>query len=218
MSSGVPPGVRRLREQHEATTRRAILQAARALFAERGYAATPVRLLAQQSGVAVQTIYGAFGSKAGVLRGLPDLLDEEAGVYELVDQLERARVPAELFALYARLRRQIRERCGDIVGILRAGAASDPEIAAALAEGLRRRRFGLQRVMERVAADGMLKAGLSAERAADIASAVMSDEVCDVLVEQGGWSYDEYESWLTGTLTTLLLRNSEENRRSARKP
>src|SRR5918999_5508512 len=157
MSSGVPPGVKRLREQHEATTRRTILRAARRLFAERGYAATPVRLLAEQAGVAVQTIYDTFGSKSGVLRGLPDLLDEEAGVYELVGQLERAHLPAELFALYARLRRQIRERCGDIIRILRAGAASDAEIAATLAEGMRRRRFGLLRVMERVAATGMLK-------------------------------------------------------------
>jgi AcrR family transcriptional regulator len=216
MSSGVPPGVRRLREQHEATTRRTILEAARRLFAERGYAATPVRLLARQSGVAVQTVYDTFGSKAGVLRGLPDLLDEEAGVYELVEQLERTRVPAELFALYARLRRQIRERCGDIVRILRAGAASDAEIAAALAEGLRRRRFGLNRVMERIAATGMLKEGLSAERAADIASAVMSDEVCDILVEQGTWSFDDYESWMTTTLTVLLLRTSQEHRLPAR--
>ncbi len=211
MSSGVPPGVKRLREQHQATTRRAILQAARRLFAERGYAATPVRLLAQHAGVAVQTVYDAFGSKGGVLRGLPDLLDEEAGVFELVDQVERTQVPAELVALYARLRRQIRERCGDIVRILRAGAASDAEIAAALAEGLRRRRFGLKRVMERTATDGMLKDGLSAERAADIASAVMSDEVCDILVEQGGWSFDEYESWMTATLTVLLLRTAHES-------
>src|SRR5688572_5801735 len=119
MSSAIPPGVKRLREQHEATTRRAILRAARALFAEQGFSATPVRLLAQRSGVAVQTIYDTFGSKAGVLRGLPDLVDEEAGVFEIVEQLERAQAPAELLALYAHLERQIRARCGDIMRILR---------------------------------------------------------------------------------------------------
>jgi AcrR family transcriptional regulator len=208
MSSGVPPGVRRLRDQHAAATRRTILQAARKLFADRGYGATPIRLLAQQAGVAVQTIYDTFGSKAGVLGGLPDLLDEEAGVFELVAEIDRAAAPTELLALYARLRRQIRERCGDIIHVLRSGAAADTELAAALAEGMRRRRFGLQRIMERIASNEALKEGLSAQRATDIASAIVSDEVCDVLVEQGKWSFDDYESWVRSTLATLLLARS----------
>lgn len=208
MSSGLPPGIRRLREQHEAVTRRAILKAAREVFTERGYAATPVRLLAQRAGVAVQTIYDTFGSKAGVLQGLPDLLDEEAGVFEIVAALERAEAPQEMFGLYARLRRQIRERCGDIVRILRAGAWLDEQTATAQAEGLRRRRFGLQRMMERLAAAGALKEALSPDRAADIASALVCDEVCDVLVEQRRWSFDEYEVWVHRTLATLLLRDA----------
>lgn len=208
MSSGVPPGVRRLRDQHAAATRRTILQAARVLFAERGYAATPIRLLAQQAGVAVQTIYDTFGSKAGIFQGLPDLLDEEARVFEIVEEIDRTEVPEELFALHARLRRRIREQCGDIVRVLRSGSASNAEIAATLAEGLRRRRFGLQRIMERVASYGILREDLSAQRAADIASAVVSDEVCDILVEEGKWSFDDYESWIRSTLTTLLLRDA----------
>ena len=35
---------------------------------------------------------------------------------------------------------------------------------------------------------------------------VLVDEVCDVLVEQRGWSFDDYEAWLTDALATLLLR------------
>ena len=42
--------------------------------------------------------------------------------------------------------------------------------------------------------------------AADIATALMTDEVCDSLVSRAHWSYDEYEEWLSTTLTTLLLR------------
>ena len=53
-----------LREQHAAVTRRAILQAARELFAEQGFANTTVKVLAERAGVAVQTIYATFGSKA----------------------------------------------------------------------------------------------------------------------------------------------------------
>jgi AcrR family transcriptional regulator len=208
VSSAIPPGIQRLREQHGAVTRRTILQAARTVFAEQGYAATPIRLLARRAGVAVQTIYDTFGSKAGVLRGMPDLIDEEAGVFELVAALERAESPEEALQLYARLRRQIRERCGDVVAILRSGAVVETEIAAVLAEGTRRRRFGLRHLIERLSEAGALKEDLSVERATDIASALVTDEVCDVLVDQGGWSYDDYEAWTARTLVTLLLRNS----------
>jgi hypothetical protein len=46
---------------------------------------------------------------------------------------------------------------------------------------------------------------VSPEREADIAAALVADEICDILVDQRGWSYDEYESWLGQTLTDLLL-------------
>ena len=204
--SRVPPGVVRLQDQQRALTRRAILQAARALFSTQGYAATSVRALAAEAGVSVQTIYDTFGSKAGVLGGMPDLIDEEAEVHEIVAALQASRDARESLGLFVRLRRRIRERCGDIMATLRSGASVDPQVAAALAEGMRRRRFGLERMMEGLAAGGALKPELTAPRAADMASALVCDEVCDVLVEQQGWSFDEYESWLTDALVTLLLK------------
>ena len=53
--------------EHEdaAVTKRAILHAARQLFAEQGFANATVKGLAERAGVAVQTIYATFGSKAG---------------------------------------------------------------------------------------------------------------------------------------------------------
>lgn len=208
MSSRLPPGVMLLRDHHESTTRRVILQAARRLFAERGYQSTPIRLLAKQAGVAVQTIYTTFGSKAGVLQALPDLIDEEVGTFEMLEQLERTDEPRELLSLFARLRRRFPEQCGDIIAALRNGAASDPEIAAALNEGVRRRRFGVSRMISRIHAQGLLKEELTVERATAIALALAVDEVCDVLVDQSGWSYDEYESWLAETFAALLLRDA----------
>ena len=70
-SSDSPPAVR-LRDQHEAVTKRVILRAARTRFAERGYAGTSVKDIAAEAEVAVQTLYATFGSKSGVLLGLVD--------------------------------------------------------------------------------------------------------------------------------------------------
>ena len=207
-ASSLPPGVVPLREQRGAVTRRAILAAARELFAERGFGGTPVKLLAERAGVAVQTIYATFGSKAGVLTGIVDLVDEEAGVLELVGELKQTEDPREMLRLNARMRRQIRERCGDIVAMLRAGTGADERIAAVWAEGMRRRHGGLEMIVARLDAQGALREGLDPQQAADIAAALVTDDVCDVLVEQRGWNFDAYEDWLAETLALLLLRET----------
>ena len=195
----------RLRDQHGAVTKRVILQAARKRFAERGYAGTSVKDLAKDSGVAVQTLYSAFGSKSGVLLGLIDLIDEEADVLPLFRAMMAAEDPRDALPLFARLRRQIRERCGDIVSVMRAGARVDADIDAAWGEGLRRRHGGISRVTARLEAAGALRPGVDATEAADILAALATDDVCDVLVGQRGWSFDEYERWLGETMAALVL-------------
>ncbi|GAB2748341.1 TetR/AcrR family transcriptional regulator [Amycolatopsis magusensis] len=195
------PGIVRLRDRREALTLRTILTAARGLFAERGYARTPIRLIAQEAGVAPQTIYAHFGSKAGVLGGLVDLLDDEAGLPDLMTSAEGMTDPAELLGLLAKASRQVRDRCGDIVAILSSGAAVDPDIAATEAEGARRNRLGVELVIERIRAAGHRLD----PKATDIAVALMTAGVHDSLVGAAGWSPDDYEDWLKRTLVRVLL-------------
>src|ERR1700736_645288 len=180
------PGIVRLRDQREALTLRTILTAARGLFTGRGYARTPIRLIAQEAGVAPQTIYAHFGSKAGVLAGLVDLLDDEAGIPDLIAESQGVEDPVELLGLLAKVSRQVRERCGDILAILQSGAVVDPDIAATQAEGNRRNRLGVEMVADRIRAAGHH----IDPRAADIAVALMSAGVHDILVTDAGWSYD----------------------------
>lgn len=196
------PGITRLRDRREALTLHTILSAARRLFADNGYARTPIRTIAEQAGVSPQTIYAHFGSKAGVLAGLVDLMDEEAGLPDLMAEAAELTDPVELLGLLARASRQVRERCGDIVAMLASGAAVDPQIAATQAEGARRNRLGVQMVIDRVRG-----AGRPVDpRAADIAVALMSAGVHDGLVTDSGWSYDDYQAWLTRTLVSAILR------------
>ncbi|GAA4523968.1 TetR/AcrR family transcriptional regulator [Amycolatopsis samaneae] len=196
------PGIVRLRDRREALTLRTILTAARTLFAEHGYARTPIRRIAGEAGVAPQTIYAHFGSKAGVLTGLVDLLDDEAGLPDLMARSAEIDDPGTLLHLLAKASRQVRERCGDIVAMLDSGAAVDPDIAATRAEGARRNRLGVEMVVGRVRETG----GRLVPRATDIAVALMTGGIPDSLVREAGWSYDDYETWLAETLTTALLR------------
>jgi AcrR family transcriptional regulator len=204
MSSSTPDVIP-LREQHAAVTRRAILQAARELFAEQGFTNTTVKTLAERAGVAVQTIYATFGSKAGVVMGLVDLLDEEAGVEVIHADIQRTEDPREMLRLTARIARQIRERCGDIVNMARQGASTDDQLASALGEGIRRRHAALATITQTLHSHKALRDGLDPQTAADIAAALLSDEICDVLVDQRHWSYDRYERWLADALAQQLL-------------
>ena len=89
-------------------TRREILETARALFAERGYAATSVTDIAEQAGVAVQTIYARLGSKHGIVVALLDLIDEEAGVAEAAAEVATAATPEQALRSEIRLREHFR--------------------------------------------------------------------------------------------------------------
>src|SRR5450755_1069299 len=58
------------RAAQAAATRRAVLEAARGLFVERGYSATAVSDIAARAGVSLDTVYASVGRKPVVLREL----------------------------------------------------------------------------------------------------------------------------------------------------
>ena len=60
------------RQEQARQTRREVLAAAKALFLERGYAATTMADVAAEAGVAVQTVYSAVGGKAALLKAVFD--------------------------------------------------------------------------------------------------------------------------------------------------
>ena len=123
----------------------------------------------------------------------------------LFEAMMWAEDPRDSLALFARIRRQIRERCGDIISVMRAGASVDANIGAAWTEGMRRRHAGIARMVHRLSEAGMLGPDVDGQRAADVIAALVTDEVCDVLVQQRGWTFQEYETWLHQTMTALVV-------------
>src|ERR1700759_1137292 len=63
-----------LRTEQAAATRRRVVDAARRLFEEHGYAATTVAAIAKEAGVASKTVYLAFETKSRVLRAVWDVV------------------------------------------------------------------------------------------------------------------------------------------------
>ena len=61
------------RQEQAGRSRWAMLQAARRLFLDRGYAATTMPAIAAAAGVSVQSVYKAFGNKPALLKTVFDV-------------------------------------------------------------------------------------------------------------------------------------------------
>lgn len=191
------------RQQQAQATRQRIVQAARRLFADRGYAKTTFEAVAQAAGVAVRTVYVAVGSKHGLLAAVCEAWLVESEIQPLVGQALREPDPRRALALAARWTRQQYERGEDVIAIFE-GAARDDPAAARLVQGWLSEKNAL---MGQVV--GALAPALAPEL--DVAAAtslfltLTLVEGYRQLVGAGGWSADRYEAWLACVLQQQLL-------------
>ena len=123
------------RQRQAQQTRTEILNAARRLFVEQGYAATTINDIAAAADVAVQTIYSSVGSKAELLIELLELARQSAEIPAMDQRTSEATDPLELAAIGARLRRQLMERAGDIIRLLAEAAPRRPGRAGSVGAG-----------------------------------------------------------------------------------
>jgi AcrR family transcriptional regulator len=198
------------REAQAAETRRLILDAARRLFEEGGYAATAVPSIAAAAGVAVKTVYLAFESKAGLLRAVWEARlggEEEATpvlqrrwMRELTDEAH----PAEKLRLLAAQSRRVKTATGLLLEVIRT-AATDPEIAT-LWEDIQAKLLRVQRaVVDQLDALHALRPSLEAREAADILWTLNHPSVWHLLVRERRWSPARYERWLHESFCLHLL-------------
>jgi AcrR family transcriptional regulator len=144
--------------------RRAVLDAARALFEERGYAAATVEAIAARSGVAKTTIYRSWPNRASLL---VDVLVEEAAI---VAPPPDGRDP--LRALRTEVRRgavAANGLTGRLLTSLLGEAQQDLEVRAALLEGLfYPRREASAIVIRRAQASGAVRSDVPPSIATDL--------------------------------------------------
>ena len=191
--------------------RAAVVEAARALFLERGYAGTTIETISDLSDVPPATVYRLFSSKLGILKGLLDVSitgDDQAVALQdrpHVRALLADRDPKNQLSGFAGITRGIMSRAEPVHRILVSAAGSDPDAAALLAEQTRQRRQGQARIARSLARAGALQPKLRERDAADIIHALMSPEVYRLLVRDRGWPPERYEQWLKDILIDQLL-------------
>lgn len=186
------------RQRQALETQRIIVEAARELFLDRGYAATTMDAIADRAGVAISTVYAIYKNKRGILRAMREDWHLQSGQREIYQRALEAPDPAQKLRLAAHATRRQWETSADLIAIYRGAATADPEAAAELDTALSGRRQGMTRFIH--VALPALRPGLDPDRAAAIFLALTRAELYEELVNVAGWSADEYESWLTGCL------------------
>jgi AcrR family transcriptional regulator len=188
-----------LREEQAEQTRQRIARAARRRFVESGWAGTSVRSVAADAGVSEATVYAVYGTKAGLASSLID-----SG--ELVArEIEKAQGdPAGQLAAFVRFDRRLFERGGDGLRLTVEGRRNEPALAAAYEQGRTRGDANRRRLFASWPA-GVLRDGLTLDRALDVYATVCSIQTFDIATQERGWTIDEVEQWWVETLTELLL-------------
>jgi AcrR family transcriptional regulator len=191
------------RQRQALQTRRLIVDAARRLFLERGYGVTTMDAIAAEAGVAVSTVYAIFKNKRAFLREFRAALLDEARTREIHEEARKEEDPELRLEMMAHQNRRQWEFGGSMIAIHEGAAAVDREAAAELSEVLRSRRGVMTRFVQEM--KDALRPGLDAGRATAILLALCQPAVYRELVEESGWSPDEYEAWLSEALKGQLL-------------
>lgn len=200
------------RAEQARATRRRIIECARELFLQQGYAATTLDQIAARAGVAVQTVYFHFGNKRTVLKEVMDVLAvgddapvpllERSWVQQVRDEPDARRA----LGIWLRNGRIIFGRVAPMLSVVRDAAGADPEMAEQWRTNQHERYLAHRTLAEILAAKKALRSGLTVHNAADIIFTLASPEVYLLLTAERGWSPAQWQRWLSDTIAQAVLQ------------
>lgn len=199
------------RQEQARATQRAVLDAARRLFLERGYAATTVGAVAKAAGVSVETVYKSCGNKAGLAKGVFDVAivgdDEPLPMLqrEMVARIGSEPDPRRKLLMYGEHLIEAGPRAGALQLLIRSAAAGDPDAATVWDQMTRERLAGMTELARHLHQEGHLRPDVSVDEARDVLWTYNSVELYDLLVLQRGWEAKRYGRWIAEALIAALL-------------
>ena len=200
-------GRRRLQAK---ATRDAILEAARMLFAEKGWSATTVAIIAKTAGVAPETVYSHFGNKRAIVQAMviAAMRGDQPHV-PMMEQPERRLVqeqvdPDKLIDMFAHDLATLVSRAAPVLAVVRSAAESDQEMKELYLELHAARRRNLAEFVQRLHAIGGLRNGLDLDTATTHVWSIGSPELFLLWTGPAHASRDDYRAWFAEALNRLL--------------
>jgi AcrR family transcriptional regulator len=206
----------RRREEQARQTRLRILDAATALFLERGYAGATMRGVAAAAGVSVPTVELGFGTKARLLKAAIDVAiagdDEAVPVLDRgwTDVAQDAVTVEGLLAVVAEVLTAAQTRSAGLVLAVFEGARTDPDLADLAAQRTRQRAGTARWLVEAMARVTPLRPDQTQSEAVDGLWALMEPALFDRLVRHRGLTTDEYARWFARAARRLLVPDPTE--------
>src|SRR5882757_2278950 len=174
---------KRLEQMDE--SRAAILRAAEAQLAAKGFRRLTMASLAEESGVTRQTIHNLFGTKTGVLEAVFDLIALKSGMERMREAMmlppgdaQLARFVGIFCGFWAKNRMLLRR----VHGI----GAIDPEFGAVIDARNQRRLIAASRIMERIDRERAGHGSSDTKQRAAMLAGLTSFEFFDTLAESSG--------------------------------
>ena len=209
----VKPG----RRERAAATRNRMLDAAHDLFVARGYAGARMADVAERAGVAVQTVYFTFHTKAQLFEACVDrgVLGEEEPQIPQEQPFWKAMVAAatgeEAILHFVGGVGPMYKRVAQL-DLVAASALHEPEAVALWRRSEQMRRAGFRQAIEIIAAKQGLREGLDLDRATDLLMVMLGHAVYCSLVHDYSWPDEEWAAWLTRSLGEMLLGSRTSTR------
>jgi AcrR family transcriptional regulator len=204
----VKPVKRDARQEKAAQTRTRILEAAYALFCERGYRATTMQDIADRAGVAVQTTYFSFRTKDGLLQAVHDhtVLGEDGLPPERQPWYAQTIAAPAVDDAVATLVAGVAEILARVAPMLPVfeSVSADPA-GAVYRRGEELRRDGYTQLITLLARTAPLRQGINHAHAVDLLFVLLGPPLYRSLVIESGWAEHEWAGWVTTTLLRDLF-------------
>lgn len=201
------------RQSQARRSRAAVLDSAERQFLDAGYASTTLGAIAKEAGVSVETIYKAFGGKSGLVRAIYERGLTGRGpvsAYQRSDEMrERESDPAAIMRNWGALTAEVASVVMPIRVLIRSAAGTDPEMTLLLEQGDNERLERMRHHAQFLADRGVLREGITADKATDVLWTCSSVEIYDLLVQKRGWSMAEFAEFVADFMITGLLATSD---------
>jgi AcrR family transcriptional regulator len=193
-------------------TRRQILESARRLFLERGYAGATAEAIAAEAGVSAQTIYAIFKNKKKMLVSLMNV-SSATGDEDHTPMLERLNVQAvsqerdrhRQLHMFAEIVANNLSQVAGVFEIMADAAKIEPDFERIIQKLNRQRLEHMTSAVQDFARNGPFRGNMDEAHARDTVWTLTSGEVFLLLTRERGWSKEAYAEWLADSLIRLLL-------------
>ncbi len=203
-----------LRDAQARRTRQRVLDAATAVFLDRGYGGATIRAIAAEANVSVPTVEALFGTKARLLKAAIDVAiagdDEPVAVLHRgwAAEARQAGTAEEFLSLVAGVVAAAQARSAGLVLAVFEGSARDRELEQVAEQMVAQRAVTASWIADGVSRMPPLGEGCSNEEAVDTVWLLMDPAVFERLTRRRGWTLEHYERWFSRSVARLLTADA----------